>query len=540
MRRFASTLFIPLLFSGLGCRCGSKKVNAELPGAVAGSSSEEVTPPPPPLPANAPRLAAIAQKAIIYEKPDDKSRILGYLRLGADVARAEKPVSGPGCQTYYQVSPRGYICVDDKGATLDLQHKILKALGTKPDLSKPMPYTYGFVRRDATLWHYIPNHKEMDKNEYAFQGHLKEYAKHKEAWNRIDKPNPNDVPLDEQGNPTTLPKEVPPMRPQPEEGKLFPLYGDGSIPWWLVNSNPGYKRTTRRHIPNVSSFEAIEKLVTRGKAYRHAGLAVIGSIQGDKSSDNRRWVVLLDGRLIAEDKIKPHHASSFHGMKVDASMFPFGIIRRRENSIYTSPSVKTSHKATFRDVVPLSGKSTLHNNKMYWQTKDGNWFMEDHIAVFTGQADPPKTFKWKEQKWIDVSITYQTLTLYEGEKPVYATLVSTGVDGDGDPKTTKSTVRGEFRIDTKHVTSTMDADDPENRFELRDVPWVQFFEQAFALHAAYWHDDFGRMRSHGCVNMSPVDARRVFMWTDPPVPEGWHGVKSGGQNGPGTVVRVRR
>ena len=94
----------------------------------------------------------------------------------------------------------------------------------------------------------------------------------------------------------------------------------------------------------------------------------------------------------------------------------------------------------------------------------------------------------------------------------------------------------------KHITSTMDADDPESHFELRDVPWVQYFEAGYALHAAYWHDDFGRMRSHGCINLAPIDARRLFFWTDPPLPEGWHGVKANsgaGGMGPGTWVRVR-
>src|SRR5690606_10047811 len=60
-------------------------------------------------------------------------------------------------------------------------------------------------------------------------------------------------------------------------------------------------------------------------------------------------------------------------------------------------------------------------------------------------------------------------------------------------------------------------------FELRDVPWIQYFSAGFALHGAYWHDVFGVPRSHGCVNLAPIDARIVFNWTDPPVPDGWHG-----------------
>ena len=58
-----------------------------------------------------------------------------------------------------------------------------------------------------------------------------------------------------------------------------------------------------------------------------------------------------------------------------------------------------------------------------------------------------------------------------------------------------------------------DVQEPDGEFELRDVPWVMYFKGGYALHAAYWHDDFGRPRSHGCINMAPIDARYVFNWS---------------------------
>ncbi len=70
-----------------------------------------------------------------------------------------------------------------------------------------------------------------------------------------------------------------------------------------------------------------------------------------------------------------------------------------------------------------------------------------------------------------------------------------------------STPQGTFRIVQKHITTTMDSAVADHEFELRDVPWVMYFKGGYALHAAYWHDDFGRARSHGCVNVSPIDAR---------------------------------
>jgi len=134
-----------------------------------------------------------------------------------------------------------------------------------------------------------------------------------------------------------------------------------------------------------------------------------------------------------------------------------------------------------------------------------------------------------------VNVTKQVLVAYEGERAVYATLVSTGEHGLGDPEESRSTKRGIFRIHTKHVTATMDSDAAGEEFELRDVPYVQYFEDGYALHGAYWHDMFGQPKSHGCINLAPEDARRLFFWTEPSVPAGWHGAMRAKT---GTVVFV--
>jgi lipoprotein-anchoring transpeptidase ErfK/SrfK len=73
-----------------------------------------------------------------------------------------------------------------------------------------------------------------------------------------------------------------------------------------------------------------------------------------------------------------------------------------------------------------------------------------------------------------------------------------------------------------------------DEFDLRDVPYVQYFKEGYALHAAYWHDGFGTPRSHGCVNLSPLDARWLFSWTEPSVPSAWHGAMSGH----GTLISI--
>ena len=96
-----------------------------------------------------------------------------------------------------------------------------------------------------------------------------------------------------------------------------------------------------------------------------------------------------------------------------------------------------------------------------------------------------------------------------------------------DPEETFATIRGTFLLRAKHVSGTMDGNEAgDEAFDLRDVPYIQYFHEGYALHAAYWHDDFGKTRSHGCVNLPPADAAWLFDWTDPQVPAEWHGAVS--------------
>ena len=82
----------------------------------------------------------------------------------------------------------------------------------------------------------------------------------------------------------------------------------------------------------------------------------------------------------------------------------------------------------------------------------------------------------------------------------------------------------------------MASDDVGEEFELRDVPYVQYFDDGgHAIHGAYWHDRFGVPKSHGCINLAPEDARRLFSFTEPALPDGWHGVLSART---GTVVFI--
>jgi hypothetical protein len=177
-----------------------------------------------------------------------------------------------------------------------------------------------------------------------------------------------------------------------------------------------------------------------------------------------------------------------------------------------------------RSAVMLTGRTLASGGTTYEETTGGFWVRSSDLML--AKPQPPKELGPNE-KWIDVDLTRQALVAYEGMRPVFATLISSGRRNKDDKEKDFPTPTGSFRIREKHVTTTMDGDvAADGPYSIEDVPWVMYFEGSYALHGAFWHDQFGNKRSHGCVNLAPEDARTLFSWTEPKLPEGWHGVYS--------------
>lgn len=520
---FAAAL-VALTIGAGGCKGKGNAGGEGIVSLSAAAPDVAVDPATVPKPGG-PKLGAVKMAAIIYEKPDRRSTKIGYLRAGGTVVRGEKPVAVDDCPGgYYRVLPVGYVCASDE-ATTDMKHPILRALTRRPDLSKPMPYPYAFVRAIAPNYYRVPTKEEQLRYEMSLKKHLKAYKKLHKKWDAITV-GANDVPLDAQGNAVGDPPKEPPDR---SDNEIFGGHGDDAIPWFFQGG---------RRIPNISSFRAPDYAVITNRVARHAGIALIDSFIGD---NDRRFSMTTDARLVPASKLKPALGSTFHGVDMTKGdwVLPLAFVRQEDAKRYdlSRKAHDVVGPATFHAPVQLTGRSQKLGDDRYVEAKDGTWLKDTDLAIAVKPSDLP-SFAKTTKKWIDISILGQTLILYEGDKPVYATAVSTGRDGLGDPKTTHSTIRGDFHIREKHVTTTMDAHEVDNKFELRDVPWVEYFEAGYALHAALWHDAFGNPRSHGCVNMSPIDARRVFLWTDPPLPADWHGVYASPETGEGTLVHI--
>jgi lipoprotein-anchoring transpeptidase ErfK/SrfK len=145
-------------------------------------------------------------------------------------------------------------------------------------------------------------------------------------------------------------------------------------------------------------------------------------------------------------------------------------------------------------------------------------------ATITPTPSPTPTPAWMtskylplplDEKWIEVDLSTQMLYAYEGHDLVFSTEISSGRAGTQTPQ-------GKFRIQSKFHSQTMAG----AGFYLPNVTWVQYFVGANAFHTAYWHNNFGQPMSHGCINMREADAKWLYDWTSPSVPEGSKSVQA--------------
>ncbi|HTJ83138.1 MAG TPA: L,D-transpeptidase family protein, partial [Polyangiaceae bacterium] len=420
------------------------EAGSALPNETSGLDAQE--------PGGGAKLASIAMRTWIYDAPRGGSSKLGYLRAGAVVDRGEASAGTEGCEGgWYRVAPRGYACVG-KGATLDLTHPIVQAATRGPRRGEPTPYTY--VMSDSpppNLYFKLPSEADQARVEGpTYKTHI-----------ALEKARFGELPLDPV--PTFL-----------SEGNALPQpYGSAK--------NLAYS-------------------VHRGRAKESSAFGLMSVFEWT----DRRFGLTTELDLIPLDRTKPAKISFIHGVEIKDGGRPAFVVasgtakyEKRGDQFVESGSVPG------RTAVELTGETHGGDHGLY-ETADGTWLPAPGLVIPDLKKDRAK-FAERGRKWISVSIDKQVLVAYEGERPVYGALVSTGRGGMSDPSETTATIRGTFLIRAKHVSGTMDGDEAsDDSFDLRDVPYIQYFHEGYALHAAYWHDDFGRTRSHGCVNLAPA------------------------------------
>jgi hypothetical protein len=180
--------------------------------------------------------------------------------------------------------------------------------------------------------------------------------------------------------------------------------------------------------------------------------------------------------------------------------------------------------AASRDVVPRQTQLQIleteqQGGRTWLRVGEQEWLLASEVSRPTALARPSEVKAGEH--WFDVELASQVLTAYVGDHPVFATLVSTGRGQQGSDL---ATPKGIHRIWVKLASSDMD--NLENlaaneSYAIQAVPWVMYFQKGYGLHGTFWHHAFGRVQSHGCVNLSPADAERLFEWASPRLPSGW-------------------
>ncbi len=443
------------------------------------------------------KLASIAWRTWIYTDTGPKRTRLGYLRAG-EIMDARGPLlRNVGCEGgWLRINPRGFVCLG-KGATQELDHPMIRQFSERPLRGEGFPYLYAMGREPPPERYFrLPTKGQME----AIEG--KKVTERAANW---------------YGRAVSA-------------GLVEALDITTALPSFLTSAPHQVEKPYGVASP-------LRHVVHTGPANRGSGFALLD-------------LFLWEGRgfgLSTEMDLLP-----LDRLELVSEMAPFGVVLGEEQNLPVAfhvrgaiPLYKRLENGAFgadgeqrekRGFV-LTGESASSGMV---ETEGGVWVAKSSVRLVEPRDSFPSVATGR-RKWIDISIKNQTLVAYEGKRPVYATLISAGrgglgKEGDSNPDGNR-TVRGTFMIHEKAISSTMDGDeDRADSYNLADVPFVQYFHRGFALHGAYWHNEFGKERSHGCINLAPRDSAWLFEWSDPQVPPGWHAALNKQR---GTVVYVR-
>jgi hypothetical protein len=145
-----------------------------------------------------------------------------------------------------------------------------------------------------------------------------------------------------------------------------------------------------------------------------------------------------------------------------------------------------------------------------WYMIGPNQWVEQRFVAKVQRTERPEGVTGR---WVAVDLYEQTLVAYENDTPVFATLVSSGLEHS-------ETNEGLFTVWAKLPSDRMaGATGAPDAYALQSVPWVMYFDGSYSLHGTYWHDLFGYRQSHGCVNLTISDAKYLFEWFDGAEPD---------------------
>lgn len=488
-------------------------------------------------PYTGPLLGAFALQTPIYPTMEFSKKRLGYIRLGGKVPVDPTPIKATNCQQgWFKLLDGGYVC--GKYATTNMSDPKIKLGITSPNLEDVLPYKYAYNTKHGTpLYRSVPSKDEMRKYEPYLDTDKAKKKKKKDAEekNAADKAAQvkGDAAAGQGGGSSAAPAapasadvKAEPKPPEMPVDLAAAANGDSDAgveeapakPWWEDHEQGKQLNVTLADL-DKDADDTVAKRMVKGFF-----------VAVDKSFgwNGRLWYKTTSGLVAPSDRMYIVKPPTSRGMDVPDGVKQIGFVTSSKASKYEFDADKKKVSvlgpiARFT-AFGLTGETFSHKTVIYRKTTEGFW-MKAIDGTYTDPGPPPPDLAPGE-KWIDVNLSRKTLMAFEGDKPVFAALISPGKKSKNKAKD-HSTVQGTFRIREKHLAVTMDGDGTvagDLPYSIEDVPYVAYFEGSYALHGAFWHNSFGHEMSHGCVNLSPLDAKRIFFWAEPALPRGWHAV----------------
>lgn len=218
------------------------------------------------------------------------------------------------------------------------------------------------------------------------------------------------------------------------------------------------------------------------------------------------WAEVLPGQWVPISSLTGARASSFAGVLLDKPLTHAMAWMLRDIRPSTTPGAEpVKSTEPLKRYTRLNIFATVTVGEWDWYLVAPNQWIEQRNVARVLPTPKPAGIKGR---WIAIDLFEQVLVAYEEDRPVFATLVASGL-----PKW--STNEGTFRIWTRARADSMTgAMGQPDFYYLQSVPFVMYFDQAISIHGTYWHDGFGYRHSHGCVNTSITDASWLYRWTD--------------------------
>jgi lipoprotein-anchoring transpeptidase ErfK/SrfK len=255
------------------------------------------------------------------------------------------------------------------------------------------------------------------------------------------------------------------------------------------------------------------------RARRDELLALIEQIEGDAvMPHNKIWYKTTDGYAYSswvqpvQDVKNPAEPDKAAGKFWGEITVPFSDSRFAPDPV-AGRSNRLYYTGVFRVIEAVKGK----DDEWWYRLQDGVTYTPGPYvrAAHVRRFDPSELTPLSPNvtdKHIEVSLKDQTISAYEGNTQVLTARVASGYGGFRTPS-------GKHTVLFKNPTARMIGGEGSDAYDLPGVPFPTFITwSGVAIHGAYWHNDFGRPRSHGCLNVMADVARWFWRWTAPVAP----------------------